>query len=774
MGLRYFLLKKVLTYSWASFNIEIQLMKPLAINPQSVKSHGIQNSTKFGIKSTGLHHILGILRNQLYSDKVLAVIREYTCNAVDAHTEALCGERPIEVTFPTRMNPNFSVRDFGHALSDDEIQNVYAFYGESTKRNSNDQIGMLGIGSKSAFAYGDNFVINSFIDGKKNTYNAFIDPSQVGQISKLSVEDTDEENGIEIVVPIKDDDAEEFRKKGEALFKWYKVRPIVKGVAQFVYDDDEVLFSGDGWEWRNTSNDRYNRGEAMAVMGNIGYPIDDYALNLGYDDDYKNLLTDSLVLKIDIGDLEISASREKLQYTDYSKKNLKKMLMRVQKEIADQIGKQFGECKTLFDAKCLYGAVFQTTSALYSLKDSIKKHLTWKGKVIDGSSFSTYTVTGVDLINYKKAYRSGRYTAQEQNTIHCDKDVVIVLNDVGHRRGSMGKILPLIHHKNKNPYILEFKTYQAHDTGKTITAKSVEKKWRKESQFDGKMLLLSELPQHKLSEFDGYQKQSGGSSYTPNVKHSAKCFEFDMSNDLRAYHTKKSDYWKVADLDVENDSGVYVIIDKFHVENPKVDGYVTTSDPKEIKNLKDIAEQCDIKFPKHIYAFKAGQRDKIEGKDGWTELHTWAREQIEKVINDNNLHQAWIDIQKVDELNQYTEGSNYYGSKVKEQITNLKKLQLADVIGTMGDFLAKHTLMCHGEKTHKQIKAIQTVAKEYQVDFNCPKGVKPTFDIKGLYKSMLEKYDMLPLLKRDIWTYEFDKDAEKKLENYVNVIDLCN
>ena len=58
-------------------------------------------------------------------------------------------------------------------------------YGESTKRGTNEQIGQLGLGSKSAFAYGDNFIINSYVKGTKTTYNAFIDPSDVGQISKI-------------------------------------------------------------------------------------------------------------------------------------------------------------------------------------------------------------------------------------------------------------------------------------------------------------------------------------------------------------------------------------------------------------------------------------------------------------------------------------------------------------------------------------------------------------------------------------------------------------
>ena len=151
----------------------------------NVTSSGIQEAVSFGIKSDGLAHIFNVLRNQLYSDKILAVMREYSANAVDANVEAGKPLTPITVTLPNRMNLNFKVRDNGFGLSDEDIREVYAFYGESTKRNSNALIGQLGLGSKSAFAYGDNFVINSFIGGKMSSYNAFIDDSQVGQIAKL-------------------------------------------------------------------------------------------------------------------------------------------------------------------------------------------------------------------------------------------------------------------------------------------------------------------------------------------------------------------------------------------------------------------------------------------------------------------------------------------------------------------------------------------------------------------------------------------------------------
>jgi len=122
-------------------------------------------SYTFGIKDSGLAHIFNVLRNQLYSDKILAVIREYSANAIDAHAELGNESTPIKVTLPNKLNLKLKIRDFGRGLTETQIKEIYAMYGESTKRGTNKQVGQLGLGCKSAFAYGDNFVINSFVNG---------------------------------------------------------------------------------------------------------------------------------------------------------------------------------------------------------------------------------------------------------------------------------------------------------------------------------------------------------------------------------------------------------------------------------------------------------------------------------------------------------------------------------------------------------------------------------------------------------------------------------
>ena len=202
-----------------------------AVDTKSLKQSEDFTSYSFGIKESGLAHIFNVLRNQLYSDKILAVIREYSANALDAHAEFGNQDTPIQVTLPTKLNLNFEVRDFGRGLTEREIGEIYAMYGESTKRGTNEQIGQLGLGSKSGFAYGDNFVITSWINGKKTVYNAFLDPSKVGRIAKMEQVDSDEPQGIKISIPVSVDDVDAFRQKAFSLYERFAVTPEIVGVS---------------------------------------------------------------------------------------------------------------------------------------------------------------------------------------------------------------------------------------------------------------------------------------------------------------------------------------------------------------------------------------------------------------------------------------------------------------------------------------------------------------------------------------------------------------
>ena len=160
-------------------------MKTIPSNQFSITNSSNLTSTAFGIKDKNLQHIITILRDDIYSDKILAVIREYSTNSFDANVMSGNGAVPIKVTLPSRFFPEFKVRDCGTGLSPLDIKEIYTSYGESSKRNTNDAVGYLGIGCKSGFAYGDNFIVTSWHGGIKTVYNAALDASGVGDMVTL-------------------------------------------------------------------------------------------------------------------------------------------------------------------------------------------------------------------------------------------------------------------------------------------------------------------------------------------------------------------------------------------------------------------------------------------------------------------------------------------------------------------------------------------------------------------------------------------------------------
>ena len=152
------------------------------VHDRQVVSNGNQPGVSFGISTKDSAHLMTILRDTLYSDKVAAVLREYGANAKDAHVEAGIKDRPIEVKLPTNMEPTLEIRDYGLGLSHEQVFTVFSQYGASTKRTDNEAIGYLGIGSKSGFAYSDSFTIVSRNGGMCRTYVAVLDATEQGEI----------------------------------------------------------------------------------------------------------------------------------------------------------------------------------------------------------------------------------------------------------------------------------------------------------------------------------------------------------------------------------------------------------------------------------------------------------------------------------------------------------------------------------------------------------------------------------------------------------------
>ena len=75
--------------------------------------------TSFSIKASPI--AFDILSNKLYSDPILAIVRELLCNAYDSHVVAGTTDIPIDITFPNNLENTFTIRDYGTGLSKESI-----------------------------------------------------------------------------------------------------------------------------------------------------------------------------------------------------------------------------------------------------------------------------------------------------------------------------------------------------------------------------------------------------------------------------------------------------------------------------------------------------------------------------------------------------------------------------------------------------------------------------------------------------------------------------
>lgn len=274
---------------------------------------GNAHQTQFGLDQSSLVHLMSVLTD-LYSDPAGAVIREYATNAFDSHREAGIDD-PIEVELPSALNPVFIVRDHGIGMSKDEIEKNYGQYGYSSKRETNDQVGMLGLGCKSALTYTSQFTLTAVKDGLRTVVLITRDEQGVGRLQVIGEPSTtDDRNGVEISIPVNDWD--EIECKARQFFTyWEPGTVLINGVEPAsVFDNDDYIVLDPDVLIRKT----FSRTDNRIIMGNVPYRFD-----LPYGTLPHNW---EVVARVPIGTVAFTPSREDLMDTDVTRDTIQSMV----------------------------------------------------------------------------------------------------------------------------------------------------------------------------------------------------------------------------------------------------------------------------------------------------------------------------------------------------------------------------------------------------------------------------------------------------------------
>ena len=758
----------------------------------------------FGIKSKNLSHIIHIIRDQIYSDKVLAVIREYACNASDANVMSGKPTTPIIVTLPSKLDPTFKVRDYGTGLSEQDIIDIFISYGESTKRNTNDAIGTLGIGSKCGFAYGDNFIVTSYNNGIKTVYDCILDKSNVGNCLVLMSEPMGkgDKEGIEVSVNVKKEDVEEFRTKAIKFFKFWTVKPELLGFTKEELEEKEktVLFSGSNWTiYQSNSSSYYSRSEdkSMALMGNIAYPIDWENVKLPTT---KGALSEKvveylkncdLVIHFKIGDVQFAPSREALQYTDHTHAGINKAIKTIMAELDAVVTAKFNDCKNLFEAKSLFGTLFgdgysYSSSHFGGLKQYFEeKGLLWNGIKIDGCH-----IEGFNHYDLNKGYCKGGHTYKDYNDMgsypinrYQTTNGSMLKLMKGNRHGATDlkcsdKTLVMLYDSTKNNYVRKACHYLMAKNPSISTVYVLDFKGNKTLQDQCfKDLQLDLIPITKYSDIvDDVKKTitrsgsngSNGSRTISNRAPDVRVAKYVIVKDNTygsSYRRRNrgGDCWTAVDVDFKNETGYYVEMDSNDIKWQGKDDGVTC-----IQNACQVIEQLNkigVTNITKVYGF--GSRiltGKAFDKTKWIRLEDVITEKFAELVKDDNF--KWYTAFK----------------KVAQQFTDHNQMPSWTLVTSLAKKVSnKNSAIVKLAELIKNHKSTNTESYDNLVN---KVGSKIKCDaevtlISDLIKTIIKSYPMLMLARSYQSAYSIDandSDAKKItiIAQYIDVIDGVN
>ena len=311
---------------------------------------GGRESMSFGIAMNA--KAFSVVMDRIYKDKIGSIVREYCCNAYDSHVEAGKSGVPFEVHLPNALEPWFSVRDFGTGISPENIAKIFVIMFASTKDQSNDAIGAFGLGAKVFFSYTDQYTVTSIYDGVKRIYSAYMTAAKVPDMILMDESVTDEGNGVEISGSVKSADYGAFRNALMNQLKYFAVKPIVRNGGDFTFGDyrkNDILSVGN----YAIVNEYTYRATLIAVQGGVGYTLDNSFIASKLSADARSFMdmvgTKFIRLEFPIGEIDVTASREDIEYTDRSIANVERRLLEFRDGVKEIIKEKIAGFTTKFE-----------------------------------------------------------------------------------------------------------------------------------------------------------------------------------------------------------------------------------------------------------------------------------------------------------------------------------------------------------------------------------------------------------------------------------------
>ncbi len=573
-----------------------------------------------------------ILSDSLYQDKPKSVIREISCNALDAHFEAGIPERPIKVTFPTSLDPTFAVRDYGKGLSLDELQELYTVYGVSTKRGSDDAIGGFGIGSKSPFCYTKMWNVISRHNGMKYIVCNSIDSRENFQYGVLHQEECNEPSGIEVRFDVERQDFDTFTNKAKEVFRYFNVTPetnikldIDKPKYELKTDEYGILGYGTSYG--------YGGGRNQVIVGQVAYPLD----SSPFKGNARTILDNCTVhIFCKIKDIQVSPSRESISHEAHNIGHITAILETAYNKIKEETEKKIKNCKNLWEARLFAQKYFGNSSYIGRI---LNYEMDFKGTKVKQQSYITPVTLDKDGKKIRieaSEFKANRdyYTKAVESVREQKKHVSFEIAETSkfaiYEKGGYASAKRYV---EQNPNVV---LYVVEDTYKEYLTKEVG---------------YPEADLLYTSNFPVAVRQARAKS----VKNKIQAYKYKNGSQFSYYNDSARNYWSDAEVDIDVETGYYAPIKQFLIK--------ASYNPDLLKT---------IPVGVNILGILQTREDKVKSHANWKHISEYFKEKLDKLAVSPT-------IQKYSNVTGYSDNlkrlSNIY-NRLKNQNTPFAKMLL--------------------------------------------------------------------------------------------------
>ena len=268
---------------------------------------------------------------------------------------------------------------------------------------------------------------------------------------------------------------------------------------------ESYFIEGDGWAVRKI--DRHADYYAVAVMGQVAYPID--RDNFNDEDEARQILNTNITIQFDIGELSVTPSRESLSYNKHTKESIIR--------------------------KCA------------EIREKAQRGIKWNNTDLFDNNFSQIFIGDIEGLIVKVYYRDGWKKAVQTDDVSkllVDPNAAIFVDDL--KRGGISRIK---HHVKENTSSgryehgdSKYKVYRVTGTDEAIT------KFRE----------LVGCDESHISKTSDLDKPVSTRSYDAEKRTSVARWNG------RSYSWKKGQNWSDVDIDL-NDGGYFVRIDRYEL-----------------------------------------------------------------------------------------------------------------------------------------------------------------------------------------------------------------